>query len=88
MTAGVLALAVVAIMAIGGCAKLTESYNDAPVAKKNDAPAEVYSMPDGFSNVATKCDEHGNRIYVAFKGDDNRAAVAVVAQDPSCTVAK
>ncbi|MEV0403446.1 hypothetical protein [Actinoallomurus sp. NPDC050550] len=41
-------------------------------------------MPDGFSNLATKCD-HGNRVYSAYKGDSNRAAVTVVPNDPTCT---
>jgi hypothetical protein len=40
-------------------------------------------MPDGFSNVATKCD-HGNRLYVAFHGDNVYAALTVVANDPTC----
>jgi hypothetical protein len=77
------ALVAVALLALPGCGKALEPYNDAPVAAQNKTPAEVVNMPDGFSNVATKCD-HGNRLYVAFKGDGNRAAVAVVANDPSC----
>lgn len=71
-------------LAIAGCSKMTEPYNDAPIDHKNDDAAVVYSMPDGFSNFATKCDENGNRVYTAFKGDNNRAALAVVPQDPTC----
>ena len=40
-------------------------------------------MPDGFSNVATKCD-HGNRIYVIFKSDSSYGSVAVVPNAPDC----
>lgn len=72
------------IAGAAGCAKFTEPFNDAPVERRNDKPAVVYSMPDGFSNVSTKCDDYGNRIYVAYHGDNPYAAIAVVAQDPSC----
>lgn len=63
--------------------KATERFDDAPRGATNDDAADIVTMPDGFSNLATKCD-HGNRVYVAFKGDDNRAAVAVSVGDPSC----
>lgn len=64
--------------------KNTEPYNDAPRGgHENSQPTRVIMNADGFSNLGTKCD-HGNRIYVAFKGDANRAAVAVSPQDPTC----
>lgn len=66
-----------------GCADIGEEYNDAPVEKKYDHPAEIYSMPDGFSNFASKCDVHGNRVYTA-RNNDKKAAITVVANDPSC----
>lgn len=47
---------VIGMTALTGCASLTEPWNDAPVSTKDDSPAEIYSMPDGFANVATKCD--------------------------------
>jgi hypothetical protein len=74
---------VLAAALLAGCGKVVEPYNDAPVKSQNKQPAEVLNMPDGFSNVATKCD-HGNRVYVAFHGDATYGAVAVVANDPSC----
>lgn len=81
--------AVVLIIATGaGCSKFGEQFNDAPVEKKNDRPAEVYSMPDGFANVATKCDNHGNRMYVTMQGDKAGKAVSVIANDPSCATFK
>jgi hypothetical protein len=76
---------VLAAGALSGC-KATEPFNDAPVASHNKAPAEVLNMPDGFSNVATKCD-HGNRVYVVFHGDNAYGSVAVVANDPTCAAA-
>jgi hypothetical protein len=79
------AASLVAMVGLGtGCSRFGEEYNDAPVQKKNDRPAEVYSMPDGFANVATKCDNHGNRMYVTRQGDSAGKSVAVVANDPSC----
>jgi hypothetical protein len=68
---------------LSGCGKAAEPFNDAPVSGENTGAAEKINMPDGFSNVATKCD-HGNRIYVAFHGDSAYAAIAVVPNDPSC----
>jgi hypothetical protein len=63
--------------------KQLEQYNDAPVGVQNTGPADVINMPDGFSNVATKCD-HGNRVYVIFHNDKPYGSVAVVAKDPTC----
>lgn len=73
-------------MALTSCGmdKAVEPFRDAPRSNiRNSNPADIIEMPDGFSNLATKCD-HGNRIYVAFKGDANRAAISVVPDDPSC----
>lgn len=66
-----------------GAQKMNEPFRDAPRGATNSAPADVIEMPDGFSNAATKCD-HGNRLYVLFKGDQPYGAVAVVPQDPTC----
>lgn len=70
---------------LGACGtdKGTERFKDAGRGSTNNGDADTVTFPDGFSNVATKCD-HGNRVYVAFKGDANRAAIAVVAADPTC----
>lgn len=74
-----LVASIVVIAVLGACSQKTqEPFRDAPQGEnRNSEPADIIEMPDGFSNLATKCD-HGNRIYVAFKGDQNRAAVAVV----------
>lgn len=79
MAAGV----IVAGFVLAGC----QSGNDAPVVSGNEkgdqTPAEIIAMPDGFSNVATKCDAYGNRIYTIFHGG-NYGSVAIVPQDKSC----
>lgn len=76
---------VVAAAALTGCSsKLTEPYKDAPRGGTNAAPADVITMPDGFSNLASKCDGP-NRIYVVFHQDAPYGAVAVVPNDPRCT---
>jgi len=79
------AMAVLLATTAGSCnSKFTEPFRDAPRSSTtNGAPADVIEMPDGFSNLATKCD-HGNRIYVAYHGDLGYASVAVVAGDPTC----
>jgi len=78
------AILLAAGLALGGCSKAGEVYNDAPIAAKDDTSAEVYSMPDGFSNVASKCDRHGHRIFVAYHGDSPYGSIAVI-DDPACT---
>lgn len=82
--AGMAVAGVLGMTALTGCAKFTEPFNDADISQKNDDPAEVYSFPDGFSNVASKCDEHGNRIFVVYHSDSPYGSVDVVPNDPSC----
>lgn len=74
--------AIFGVSVVTGCASFTEPYNDAPVEKKYDHPAEIYSMPDGFANFASKCDVHGNRVYTTRI--ENGRSMAVVPNDPSC----
>jgi len=79
-----LAVAAIAALSLTGCAgKASEPFKDAPEGQRNNSAADTMTFPDGFSNVATKCD-HGNRVYVAFKGDKPYGALAVVPNDPSC----
>jgi hypothetical protein len=67
-----------------GCLdKAKEPFRDSPIGGRDDSPADVINMPDGFSNVATKCGSPGIRIFVAFKSNQNRAAITAVA-DPNC----
>jgi len=82
LLAGTLAAALT--LSACGIDKATEQFNDAPRSDvENDNPADIITFPDGFSNVATKCD-HGNRVYVIFKGDSAYGSVHVVPQDPTC----
>jgi hypothetical protein len=76
--------AVVGMLALTGCAKMNEPFHDAKRGETNNEPADVGTMPDGFSNYATKCD-HQNRVYVIFHGDSKYGNIAVVPNDPSCS---
>lgn len=82
----VLAVATLAALTLTGCgsSKLTEPFQDAPRGETNNGSADVMTFPDGFSNVATKCDGP-NRVYVLFKGDAVYGSVAVAPNDPRCT---
>lgn len=71
------------LVGCGSADKITEPFQDADRGTTNDAPADTITFPDGFSNVATKCD-NGNRVYVIFKGNSPYGSVAVVPDDPSC----
>jgi hypothetical protein len=78
------AAALLTVTALGGCSKLTEQFRDAPRSSVvNSQPADVIEMPDGFNNVATKCD-HGNRIYISFHGDGSYGFGFAVKDDPTC----
>ncbi|MFC0108290.1 hypothetical protein [Kibdelosporangium aridum] len=64
--------------------KVTEPFRDASRSGvTNSDPADVIEMPNGFTNMATKCD-HGNRLYIGYHGDAPYGAVAVVPADPTC----
>jgi hypothetical protein len=41
-------------------------------------------MPDGFSNVAHKCDGP-DMVYVIFHNDGAYGSVAIAPNDPRCT---
>lgn len=73
-----------AALTLAGCSqKAQEPFRDAPVSGHQSSPAEVIEMPDGFSNIADKCDGHGHRVYVVFHSDGSYGSVAAIA-DPSC----
>ena len=82
----VVAVAALAALTLTGCgsSKLSEQFQDAPRGINNELAADTITFPDGFSNVATKCDGP-NRIYVVFKGDAAYGAISVVPNDPRCT---
>jgi len=80
---GLVATAVVLGAAACGMEKQTEQFRDAGRADTNDNPADVITMPDGFSNVAAKCDGT-TRVYVVFKGDSAYGSVAVSPEHPDC----
>ena len=81
------ALAIIAVGAIAltGCSdKFNEKFKDAPRSGEvNQEAADTITFPDGYSNVATKCD-HGNRVYVLFHEDAAYGGLDVVAADPTC----
>lgn len=61
---------------------------DAPVVggdgNVDGTPARVIAFPDDYGNVATKCDEFGNRVYSSSNGKG--ASIFVVPADPTCKV--
>lgn len=81
------AVTVVISLAASGCSlggdKANEPFKDAPRDTTNSGPADVITMPDGFSNVAAKCDGP-NRIYVVFHGNSTYGSIAVSPNDPRC----
>lgn len=80
---GFLVLDLSLLLASCGMEKANEPFRDAQRGATNSGPMDVVEMSDGFSNVGTKCD-HGNRIYVLFKGDAAYGAISVVQKDETC----
>jgi hypothetical protein len=73
----------VATFLLAGCGDdLQEDFNDAPRAENNDDPARTIAFPDGYGNVAAKCDGP-NMVYSGRVSADGRT-MAVVANDPRC----
>lgn len=66
-----------------GTDKATEPFKDAPRGETNDNAADLITMPDGFSNVAAKCDGT-TRVYVVFHQDAAYGSVAVSPNHPLC----
>jgi hypothetical protein len=78
-------MAVLAALFVAACGnKFQQQFQDAPrTPQTNSAPAEVILMPDGFNNLATKCD-NGSRIYVSYHGDGNYGFGFAVPNAPGC----
>lgn len=77
-------LAMLLLMSSCGSGKYTERYKDAERSgNSNSDPADTITFPDGFSNVATKCD-HGNRVYVLFHEDSPYGGLSVVPNAEGC----
>lgn len=72
-----------ALLVLLGAADCT--HGDADSGKVDQAPADIIQFPDGFRNVAHKCDGP-NMVYSGSSGADDSlpAAVYVVANDPRC----
>lgn len=58
-----------------------ETGQDAGVSRRDDSPAVVINFPNGYSNVAFKC--NGTTGVYSTKNDNGRA-VAAVANDGAC----
>jgi len=77
-----------ALVAFGASAcmdKATEQFQDAGRTKVTDmTPADDIAMPDGVTNVFSKCVYKGDRLFVAFHADGSYASIFVVPNDTSC----
>lgn len=76
------AVVVAAALATGCSQAAREEFRDAPINGHDDAPAFIYNMPDGWSNIATKCSREGHRLYTTM--NSNGRAIFVLPNDPTC----
>lgn len=75
--AGCALAAVTASMLLSSCSqKAQEPFRDAGTSGHDSGKALVIEMPDGFSNLATKC-VNGIRYTVTYHGDHAYGAVSV-----------
>ena len=79
----VAAIIVVALLTSCGAGTNPEVYSDAEVGDRDTTSAKIIEMPDGFSNVATKCVD-GNQIYVIFRNKASTGNFGSVAVVPGC----
>lgn len=72
-----LILLTIVILLVAACGQdQQEEYDDAPRGARDDAPADLINMPDGFPNVATKCVD-GVRYTVTRRAESSGAGIAV-----------
>jgi hypothetical protein len=69
---------IVVLTGLSACSqKNREPFRDAPTLGTHDrTPARIIEMPDGFSNIATKCVD-GVRYTVAYHGDRSYSSINV-----------
>lgn len=80
----VVGLALIVGMVLSGCSdKAREPFRDAPVGARNEQPADLFMMPDGFSNLAAKCDGTA-RVYTLYHGDSAYGAGFASPNHPKC----
>lgn len=83
----VAALAVATVPLLAACDiasqtdTLGEDWRDVRVGSRDDSPAHIIHMPNGYSNAAFKCNG-GTGVYVTMNG--NGRALAVAPNDPAC----
>ncbi len=87
-----LATVTMTLAVVLGLSACGESTQDSGVTGRDTGPADLINMPDGYSNVAHKCDGP-NMVYVIYHGsfaEGSRAygSLSVVANDPRCVSKK
>lgn len=69
---------------LAGCAG-ADTHSDAQVTDVNHGPARTIDFPEGFRNVAAKCDGTTMVYSLSVSTSDNLSGgVAVVPNDPRC----
>ena len=79
-----LLIAACAALVFAGCGG--EAVKDATKSGQtvDRSAAEVIAFPDGFRNVASKCDGHGHRVYSSSSGKSGTYPNLAVIDDAGC----
>jgi len=83
LTAWTIGALLVGTLAVAGCG---EYGQNADKSTRDVGPADMINFPQGFRNVAHKCDGP-NMVYVTSRGTDTAlpSSLTVVPNDPRCT---
>lgn len=61
-----------------------EKKDSAHASDVDRSAPSVVAFPDDFSNVASKCDGHGHRVFVTTHGGDKDSGNLVIIDDSQC----
>jgi hypothetical protein len=72
----ILGITLLSLTLLTSCSKRARGLEDSPIDQLHidHGAAQVIDMPNGFGNIAVKCDHHGHRVYAT-----TQHAVTVVA---------
>lgn len=84
-----LVLSTLLVLSLAACTGQSEfeqerGRGDAPVGEVNNDPADITNFPDGYGNIASKCDGNGWHIFQVRHTIDGPRPAPIVVRDEEC----